>query len=79
MTFGVEPRVDLFKWHIKETLHKPDPTAYNLEGAFRPGKLRRSMPHSPRVLTDHIRSISPPSFGPNTFGVCRNAWDKVVS
>jgi hypothetical protein len=34
MLFGSEPRRDLFAKVIKESKFKPDPTAYELEGAF---------------------------------------------
>jgi hypothetical protein len=34
MLFGSEPRRDLFAKVIKESQFKPDPTAYELEGAF---------------------------------------------
>lgn len=66
---------------------KPDPTAYNLDGAFlmlkeiqklkqkRTDYLRDGSPKA----SNGIRSKSPPSFGMTTFGVARECWDKVVS
>jgi len=79
MSFGSEPRRDLFRWQIRESLYKPDPTTYNLAGAISPERQKKTSINSPDILTDLIRSISPPSFGHTTFGVSRTAWDKVVS